>query len=222
MVKENGKIRQSKEVPFQILSTDVTATPVTFILEPRPPTNIRVENTFVLECLAVGSPRPRIRWLKDSLPLNEDGKRIRRIGVEGSSLLVEKAQVTDSGMYTCRAENGNDSKDASAAVTVMVPPGISKAPVHKITQETGDVEFDCETTESNPKPVINWFKNGEKLIPSEYFVVEAGKLRILGLVKDDQGVYQCIADNDAGSVQASAQLVVDTAGKEFIFFRASP
>uniref|UniRef100_A0A183ELR1 Fibronectin type-III domain-containing protein n=1 Tax=Gongylonema pulchrum TaxID=637853 RepID=A0A183ELR1_9BILA len=36
-------------------------------------------------------------------------------------------------------------------------------------------------------------------------------LRVLGLVRNDQGVYQCIAENDAASVQASAQLIVDNA-----------
>uniref|UniRef100_A0A914XWH9 Ig-like domain-containing protein n=1 Tax=Panagrolaimus superbus TaxID=310955 RepID=A0A914XWH9_9BILA len=215
----NGKIRQSLEVPLQIAPTTASsnATPVTFILQPRPQTNVKLGKTIVLECLATGSPRPQIKWLRDSLPLNEDGKRIRRIGVEGSSLIIEKAEQSDSGVYICEASNGNDSKDISATVTVLVPPGISKKPLNKITQETSDVEFDCEiNSESNPKPLINWYKNGEKLIPSEYFVVDSGKLRILGLVKDDQGIYQCIADNEAGSIQSSAQLIVDSAGIKFI------
>lgn len=42
--------------------------------------------------------------------------------------------------------------------------------------------------------------------------IEGNRLRVLGLVRNDQGVYQCVADNDAGSAQASAQLIVDSAG----------
>lgn len=45
-----------------------------------------------------------------------------------------------------------------------------------------------------------------------FFQIEGTHLRILGLVRNDQGVYQCIAENDAGSVQANAQLIVDSAG----------
>lgn len=43
--------------------------------------------------------------------------------------------------------------------------------------------------------------------------IEATRLRILGLVRNDQGVYQCIAENDAGSVQSNAQLIVDNSGE---------
>lgn len=42
--------------------------------------------------------------------------------------------------------------------------------------------------------------------------IEATRLRVLGLVQNDQGVYQCIAENDAGSVQSNAQLIVDSSG----------
>jgi len=38
-------------------------------------------------------------------------------------------------------------------------------------------------------------------------------LRILGLVKSDEGFYQCIAENEAGNAQASAQLIIPEPGK---------
>lgn len=60
-----------------------------------------------------------------------------------------------------------------------------------------------------PQPTVVWMKNGDRLIPTEYFQISAdNSLRILGLVKQDDGVYQCVVDNRAGSVQAAAQLVV--------------
>lgn len=45
--------------------------------------------------------------------------------------------------------------------------------------------------------------------------IASNRLKIFGLVKEDQGVYQCFADNEIGSAQASAQLLVDSAG-EFV------
>ena len=31
---------------------------------------------------------------------------------------------------------------------------------------------------------------------------------MLGLVKSDEGFYQCLAENEAGNVQSSAQLII--------------
>ena len=43
-------------------------------------------------------------------------------------------------------------------------------------------------------------------------MVRGTSLRILGLVSSDSGVYQCIAANTAGTIQAAAQLRVQTKG----------
>uniref|UniRef100_A0A8C5E1G4 DCC netrin 1 receptor n=1 Tax=Gouania willdenowi TaxID=441366 RepID=A0A8C5E1G4_GOUWI len=54
-----------------------------------------------------------------------------------------------------------------------------------------------------------WMKNGEEVIPSDYFqIVDGSNLQILGLVKSDEGFYQCVAENSAGSSQAMAQLLL--------------
>ena len=81
----------------------------------------------------------------------------------------------------------------------------------QVAKETTDAEFRCEA-EGEPGPAISWYKNGELIVPSEYFLIEAASLKVLGLVKTDSGVYQCLAENPAGSVQAAAQLVVQGAG----------
>lgn len=38
-------------------------------------------------------------------------------------------------------------------------------------------------------------------------------LQVLGLVKSDEGFYQCIAENDVGNTQAGAQLIILDLGK---------
>ena len=45
-------------------------------------------------------------------------------------------------------------------------------------------------------------------------MVRGTSLKILGLVSSDSGIYQCIATNEAGSVQAAAQLRVQSKGEE--------
>uniref|UniRef100_A0A8C1RAD4 DCC netrin 1 receptor n=1 Tax=Cyprinus carpio TaxID=7962 RepID=A0A8C1RAD4_CYPCA len=71
-----------------------------------------------------------------------------------------------------------------------------------------DIEMECAVT-GNPQPTVRWVKNGEAVIPSDYFqIVEGGHLQILGLVRSDEGFYQCIAESEAGNSQAMAQLIL--------------
>ncbi|XP_055771752.1 netrin receptor DCC-like [Salvelinus fontinalis] len=75
------------------------------------------------------------------------------------------------------------------------------------------MELECAVT-GNPPPTVRWMKNGEEVIPSDYFqIVDGSNLQILGLVKSDEGFYQCVAENEAGNAQAMAQLILRDPGK---------
>ena len=45
-------------------------------------------------------------------------------------------------------------------------------------------------------------------------IVDGSSLKILGLVERDSGIYQCVANNEVGNAQASAQLKVLRAGTD--------
>lgn len=72
-----------------------------------------------------------------------------------------------------------------------------------------DAELECSAY-GVPTPTIQWFKNGEPIYPSEYFQLNShtGSLRILGIIAQDEGYYQCLASNELNTIQAVAQLVV--------------
>lgn len=44
-------------------------------------------------------------------------------------------------------------------------------------------------------------------------IVNGHNLKILGLVASDRGVYQCLASNSVGNIQAAAQLTILPSGK---------
>uniref|UniRef100_A0A914S5U3 Ig-like domain-containing protein n=1 Tax=Parascaris equorum TaxID=6256 RepID=A0A914S5U3_PAREQ len=266
VAKNGDKSRSSRDAKLTIspenngFSVGNQFTEPSFVLEPRGEV-LQEGESIVLECLANGWPRPEVRWLKGSQAVSADGDRvltslhqIRRMG--SSSLLILKASPSDAGVYTCRASNTQDSVDSSTTIQVKgqsLAPEITRRPKDVVAQETTDVELDCAAS-GKPGAVVSWYKNGEAIIASEYFVVgysaffifcasltechvecvvdeislvscqylfhsqiEGNRLRILGLVRNDQGVYQCVADNDAGSAQASAQLIVDSAGMDNVF-----
>ena len=71
-----------------------------------------------------------------------------------------------------------------------------------------DVRLTCAAV-GGPSPVVSWLKDGDPVIPSDYFrLVDGGSLRVLGLIASDAGMYQCVAVNTAGTTQATAELVV--------------
>ncbi|GAB0202490.1 hypothetical protein GRJ2_002714600 [Grus japonensis] len=91
---------------------------------------------------------------------------------------------------------------------LAVPPWFLIRPSNLYAYESMDIEFECAVS-GKPVPTVEWIKNGEVVIPSDYFQIVGGSnLRILGLVKSDEGFYQCVAENEAGNAQASAQLII--------------
>ena len=91
----------------------------------------------------------------------------------------------------------------------LVSPRFQRRPTSLTTDVRSDVEFACDVY-GNPPPLVTWLKNGEAIISSNYFQVSDGgrRLNILGLVPRDAGMYQCTAENEVGSIQASASLTI--------------
>lgn len=90
---------------------------------------------------------------------------------------------------------------------IWTPPKDSAVPVNT------DVELQCSAS-GVPAPSVTWVKNRDTVIPSDYFqLIDGGNLRILGVLASDAGMYQCIASNVVGNVQATAQLVVSSNGE---------
>ncbi|MED6277372.1 hypothetical protein CHARACLAT_012720, partial [Characodon lateralis] len=102
----------------------------------------------------------------------------------------------------------------ACGVFVPVPPQFLNYPTNTYAYESTDIEMECAVT-GNPLPTVRWMKNGEEVIPSDYFqIVDGTNLQILGLVKSDEGFYQCVAENSAGSSQAMAQLLLRDPGRK--------
>uniref|UniRef100_A0A8C4UNC6 Netrin receptor DCC n=1 Tax=Falco tinnunculus TaxID=100819 RepID=A0A8C4UNC6_FALTI len=160
----------------------------------------------VLECCVSGYPPPTFTWLRGDEVLPIRSKKYSLLA--GSNLLISNVTDDDSGTYTCIVTYKNMNSSGSAELSVMVPPWFLIRPANLYAYESTDIEFECAVA-GKPVPTVEWIKNGEVLIPSDYFQIVGGSnLRILGLVKSDEGFYQCVAENEAGNAQASTQLII--------------
>ncbi|XP_053346645.1 neogenin isoform X2 [Clarias gariepinus] len=165
-----------------------------------------VGETVLLPCVVKGFPLPVVRWLRNSRIIDESDERFAVIG--GGSLQIVNVTEDDAGTYSCQADNGNETIETKAELNVQVPPRFLKKPSSMYAHEAMDIIFECNVVGS-PAPTVKWVKNGDAVIPSDYFkIVNQHDLQVLGLVKSDEGFYQCVAENEVGNTQASAQLII--------------
>ncbi|XP_070684464.1 neogenin 1a isoform X2 [Pempheris klunzingeri] len=205
LVENVGSSKSSDEAQLQILPETGEERKLEFLVEPVSVTKV-VGASVLLPCVVTGYPVPHVRWMFGDKLLEESEGRVEVLG--GGSLQISNVTEEDAGIYTCVADNANTTIEAQAQLTLQVPPQFVKRPANIYAHESMDIVFECEVSGS-PAPTVKWVKNGDAVIPSDYFkIVKEHNLQVLGLVKSDEGFYQCLAENDAGNIQSSAQLII--------------
>ncbi|XP_039606343.1 netrin receptor DCC isoform X1 [Polypterus senegalus] len=200
-----GSSRTGNDAELKVLAEPGLPRAITFLQRPFDVTTLEGKDA-ILECSASGYPNPNFQWMRGSELVQMRSKKYSLLG--GSNLLITRVTDDDSGTYTCVASTKAENSSATAELSVMVPPRFLNYPTNLYAYESMDIELECTVT-GKPAPTVQWVKNGEVVIPSDYFQIVGGSnLHILGLVKSDEGFYQCVAENDAGNVQASAQLII--------------
>ena len=67
--------------------------------------SIIAEQPLAIDCPAKGVPRPKITWYKDGQEIFPENEPTIRILSYGRRIEISRADVQDSGRYTCVAEN---------------------------------------------------------------------------------------------------------------------
>uniref|UniRef100_A0A3Q3SAI4 Neogenin n=1 Tax=Mastacembelus armatus TaxID=205130 RepID=A0A3Q3SAI4_9TELE len=204
LVENVGSSKSSDEAQLQIVPETGEERKPAFLVQPASVTKV-AGTSVLLPCVVTGYPVPHVRWMFGDKLLEESEGRVEVLG--GSSLQIFNLTEEDAGVYTCMAENSNGTIETQAQLTIQVPPQFVKRPANIYAHESMDIVFECEVSGS-PAPTVKWVKNGDAVIPSDYFKIIEHNLQVLGLVKSDEGFYQCLAENDAGNIQSSAQLII--------------
>ncbi|XP_013862624.1 hemicentin-1 isoform X1 [Austrofundulus limnaeus] len=167
------------------------------------------DNVVTLECHTAGSPPPQISWLKNGHPLLLSS-RTRLLS--GDSLLrIAPVQLSDSGVYTCVARSQAGLAELNYDVQVQVPPGVDNVePVEPVTVVQGSlVTLTCEAR-GVPPPTLTWMKDGQPLSLHRNLLLdgEETRLQLPDVAPSDEGLYSCVASNQAGSSTKSFNLTV--------------
>ncbi|XP_075173467.1 receptor-type tyrosine-protein phosphatase delta isoform X39 [Anomaloglossus baeobatrachus] len=178
-------------------------------------------------CQATGDPRPKIVW-------NKKGKKVSNQRFEviefddgsGSVLRIQPLRTPrDEAIYECVASNSVGEVSVTTRLIVLredqIPrgfPTIDMGPQLKVVERTRTATMLCAAS-GNPDPEISWFKdylpvdtsnsNGRiKQLRSGGTPIR-GALQIEQSEEADQGKYECVATNSAGTrYSAPANLYV--------------
>ncbi|XP_072550603.1 protogenin A isoform X2 [Salminus brasiliensis] len=160
----------------------------------------------LLECVAVGNPRPLISWSRaDHKPIDVYNTKVLGNG----NLLISDIKRQHAGVYVCRATTpGTRNYTVAAAnVTVLAPPSLVEWPESLTRPRAGTGRFVCHA-EGVPSPHVTWLKNGEPVHANGRIKMYNSKLVINQIIPEDDAIYQCQAENDQGSVLSTARLIV--------------
>lgn len=172
-------------------------------------------------CQAVGEAKPRITWMKKGKKVSS--QRFEVIEFDdgtGSVLRIQPLRAPrDEAIYECTATNSNGEITTSAKLTVLseeqLPhgfPTIDMGPQLKVVERTRTATMLCAAS-GNPDPEITWFKDFLPVDTSNsngrIKQLRSGALQIENSEESDQGKYECVTTNSAGTrYSAPANLYV--------------
>ncbi len=176
-----------------------------------------------LQCKISGTPMPAIKWYRDGNEIKvRKGVLVSQDAGGGATLVIEKATVSDAGVYT--AKGVNNVGQAETSCTVHVTQSAEEPKFTAMLRSAKAVEGSPLILEGkvsgHPKPTIKWLKNEEEFVPDgkrvKAFLNEDGTFGLMfeSTTGDDKGNYTAVAVNDEGSTRCSANVAIKTRMKE--------
>ncbi|NWT94648.1 IGS10 protein, partial [Urocynchramus pylzowi] len=171
-----------------------------------------------LDCLAEGSPRPRLAWtLPGGRVLARPQLSGRHLLLENGTLLIRAAAAQDAGNYLCRAHNeaGDSSLTVPVVVAAYAPRIVGRPPPAIHTLPGAAVQLHCVVL-GVPKPEITWELPDRSILSTAHrgrgsggqLLQPTGTLLLQNPRPSSSGRYKCTARNPLGTDTAVTQLHV--------------
>ncbi|CAD6198211.1 unnamed protein product [Caenorhabditis auriculariae] len=179
----------------------------------------KLGESIYLECFAYGNPSPIYKWSRvDGKPL----PKTAQITNFGRVLKIEKVGHSEAGRYKCVASNALGAAGGEINVKLRAPPVILQPLYDKLVPTNREFTLECLLSNADADSSVEWFKNGQPIVPlllpveqRKRLTIEHNVLTMIGTQKSDSGVYECMVSNDVGNTWSSALVWVKDAPPHF-------
>ena len=160
-----------------------------------------------------GNPIPTFSWTKNGKPIESSRCHFFSDG-ELIGLEIVDANVGDTGSYECHLSNDEGScvGVCNAEVKKVYSAPFFSKPLNSIQQlRDCDAKFVCEVN-SNPRPEVAWFFNGQPVEESKRIKIKTNAMTRMLIIKKitdaDIGSYTCVAKNQEGTLESRGSLEI--------------
>lgn len=181
-----------------------------------------IEGTNMKMICAVSGPTPVLKWLKNDKPVPWSNTIRNNSGDGLGTVIIEKIQRSDAGVYTCSAKNQFSEVTTECVVKVIprsvLPISTSKPQFTRVLGEFYHILEDDLVLNAHcrgvPDPKIKWSKDGieisEKTDPRYMFSYDHDggyKICIHKPSFNDNAIYGCEAENSTGKVKITHKVI---------------
>uniref|UniRef100_A0A5K3F1W2 Hemicentin-1 n=1 Tax=Mesocestoides corti TaxID=53468 RepID=A0A5K3F1W2_MESCO len=184
------------------------------------PRQVVLEGTseMILTCPVLDAkPAAKVTWLRNSIEIDPSSPRY---SIVDNNLVIRGIDMGDEGVYTCVAHNVVGRSKIDIELDVQTKPRFKDDARHATVEITqGKVmELHCEV-EGDPKPEVEWRKDGRLITPKRGSFSGAGGvvlspngqiLTVYSVNEAISGTFTCSAMNTHGSVSKDFQVTVKT------------
>ncbi|KAG1714523.1 Muscle M-line assembly protein unc-89 [Nymphon striatum] len=215
-VASNDEGRASTSAPLSVIVAEKKLTAAEFTSELKP-TELLEGGSGKVEAEVKGQPK-QIIWFKDGEEIIPSDHMNTEERLDGKiALKIDKVISSDAGNYKVLLKSDGGEKASSAPVTVIpmetkVEPNFCDElkPTELTEGEPGVLEA---VLTGNPKPKVEWMKDGKPIIPDAHMKPEETPDGVVSLKIDkvepkDAGEYVVSAENELGDASSGAPVTV--------------
>ena len=180
------------------------------------PAEVLEDGDAQFEVEVQGNPEPHISWFRNNVLIEPGGRYEQKKSEVMHKLIIRETTLHDSGEVKCQATNDVGSVWSVAPLVVKPmrrqerPPFFLKKP-QDANVLVGDIVSFEVNVEGTPTPTVKWYNEKGEEIPEtgRLCCLSNGTLTIKDVILDDEGIYKCVAANEAGEVPCQVELLVD-------------